>query len=260
MPAAPSNQEEQEEINFCKVSKKDVIVFKAQRGDKVNWLSNFYDCNIKMLGSKDPVTNKRKEWNFPSVEHAFQAYTKVKHTDWKHFEIGGIFADWDKFYEQCNRMGVKMENKPKHGLIGWIAKKVVTPERLKKFHITPREKQNDINDSLTRLEKFLEKKFSDANPDLRDKLMETIGKILIEAADNRSNTKPNWQELPNTDARPPIWDAHIYYDESEEDGRNAKYIIGVFGKNYLGKSIMHVRDKIIWPNNKEKVTLLVEDN
>ncbi len=106
------------------------------------------------------------------------------------------------------------------------------------------------------LEVCLRGKFAHRNLDLREKLKNTQGKILVEAPD-RFFGKPNFQDLPITKARQSQWGAHIYYTDESKSTRLA---YAAFGRNLAGKAIMRVRDEQLWPDDVKKVATFTLEN
>jgi hypothetical protein len=122
------------------VDSKDVVYFKSHYGPTTNWLSNFADCTVAV---------KSKDGNgklyYPSVEHMYQAYTKVDESQRNMFQVGGIFADYDKFFDLCKQKHLEPLEKPKHGLIGWIANVVVEKKLFKQLGLKSLEPKPDGN-------------------------------------------------------------------------------------------------------------------
>lgn len=120
-------------------TKSEIIFFKSNIR-KTQWLSNFAPSRVSFTETWDDNGMPSKIRKYPSIEHAFQAMTKLKRKEWDKLAVGGRFASWDGFISYCVEIGYNMSQLPKNQLVGWIAKFVTHPKRMGIFGLSPRRK------------------------------------------------------------------------------------------------------------------------
>jgi predicted NAD-dependent protein-ADP-ribosyltransferase YbiA (DUF1768 family) len=201
--------------------KNSILFFKSNYVGENKDFSNFKDCTLKLQLSRDV--------EYPSVEHAYQAMLKVCKKQRHLFQVGGVFADWDRFELYCKEKRVRIPPRPRHGLIGWIAKIATAPPRFTKLGLEYTSSVYSEQESLGLLCHLLTVKFSEQNPRLLAKLIATKRKILVEG--------------PGRGGRTSDWEGKAVY-ETDANGKQTSVVKGISGRNLAGKCIMAVRKRI----------------
>ncbi len=137
-------QEQQEQQHTCfPCDKKNILVFKSNYMGENKDFSNFKDCIVKL------ETHGNAEYQ--SVEHAYQAISKVSKKHSHLFQVGGNFTDWDKFEQYCKEKRVEIPPRPKHMLIGWIAEIATAPACFKMLGLEYTSSMYSEQDSVSLL-------------------------------------------------------------------------------------------------------------
>lgn len=198
--------------------KNEVFFFKSNL-PTTNWASNFAPCDITI---PDMGT-------FPSVEHAFQAIAYVHPEDIpKFFVKGAPFATWESYEDYCRSKSVLPRKRPSNMLIGNIAKSVANPENMRMLGIRPRTSKPLTMHRKEHLLAFLYTiKYSNKNPHLKQKLLDTTNKFLIEKMGRGGKLTP--------------WEGRCIYEKDEKTGKPTKQIIQIEGENIVGRLLMDRR-------------------
>lgn len=173
-------------------------------------LSNLYGTEV--IVKKGSTVGADRDYVFPSAEHAYQCAQKVSSL-WKHWEVGGIFADWDHVFDIMNEHGnYSMKYWKKKNMIGILAKFVINHP--KTFGIRLCDPNYAMSISKERWFPIFDAKFKG---DLKDMLLKTSG-TLVEH-DRKAGTRPSkWGGL--------VKDGVLY------------------GNNHMGKLLTQYRDSI----------------
>lgn len=172
--------------------------------------SNLYGTEV--IIKKGSTAGADRDYVFPSAEHAYQCAQKVSSL-WKHWEVGGIFADWDHVFDIMNEHGnYSMKHWKKKNMIGILAKFVINHP--KTFRIRLCDPNYAMSISKERWFPIFDAKFKG---DLKDMLLKTSG-TLVEH-DRKAGTRPSkWGGL--------VKDGVLY------------------GNNHMGKLLTQYRDSI----------------
>lgn len=209
-------------------------------------LSNFYQCDVTM-----------GQYTFPSTEHAFQYYSKVRKGenddhihDWL---IGGNFANWDYVYDKAGKkLGASWKTSKKKP-IGILAKFVVSNPTLFEIEIQP---YNAKTRTFEFWEPILLAKFQ--NKPLKQLLLNTNNNRLVEYSRGAERVlyeqhfKTNSVGVPR-DLWRTIWKSYTK-EKRKEINEEFKGTVSVwcgiynkddgyvYGNNLMGNFIMKIRD------------------
>ena len=183
-----------------KVDKDDVVYFGSAMGSEVGYLTNFARSRITVRG-----------YTFPSSEHAFQAFLRLRPDDVHRMSVDG---DLGGSLEECipkvfkaaevdrklKHYGAKKTGKP--DMIGIVAKMAVKPDVAKKLNLRmlhAYEYEHSIEEMGNLFMEILAAKY-DQNPVARDQLLRTSTKHLVEfgkgaVRESAAGKSPLWTGL-----------------------------------------------------------------
>jgi predicted NAD-dependent protein-ADP-ribosyltransferase YbiA (DUF1768 family) len=203
-------------------TRDDVFYFKANMGEGCNWASNFshlHGCKINVPGIGE----------FPTIEHALQAMSKVHKDDIHLFCNGGCMDDFDKFVRSCAELKVQIPKLPSHRLLGWIAKIAVQPNRMRALGIRPRTHKMSQKRQIELLDFLIRIKFSPKNFELMWKLLDTCDKYIVEMGGFRGMSP---------------WEGKVVFEKKRRTANSRDVVLHIEGENITGKLLMKRRNQL----------------
>ena len=172
--------------------------------------SNLYAAEV--IVKKGSTLGARRDYRFPSAEHAYHCVQKVQ-TPWEHWEVGGKFATWEYVFGIMNEHGkYSMKHWKKKNMVGILAKLVINHP--KTFGVKLVAPNYELSISKVRWFPIFEAKFKG---DLRSMLLKTSGTLMEH--DRKAGTRPS------------KWGGLV------KDG-------GLYGNNHMGNLLTQYRDSI----------------